>query len=506
MKKRVILLTIDAWGFSVDKKQGNAIYDSGSSTIDIIASKHPAFLLKTHGIISGMTKGVAGNTQTGHHTIGAGRTDILPNIKISKAINNNVLYSKMKPLIDGYPEKVHVMGLLSDRNNICDMEKFKAYIEFCEYKSVFVHLILDGIDSKPFSGRSLIHELETGYYNNTSVQIGSVVGRNYVMREEKKTYRIEETFEVMTKGDVKPITPKSYVYRMHRRGINDADIPPALFNEEGRILPSEPLLFANEKSEGFYFLFEKFLYRNKCLSMENYANNTAIRSIIGYDKLKNHLPEVLCKAGIKQVYIAPKMEKDGSNIYLKGLNFDQQRSEFRLCVSDYPDIFQYEKITPSTLVKAAIKMIEKSYDFVLCNIPYLDHALHNDTYDVICDKVLEIDEAVCLLYNWCLENHTTLIITSPFGGIEACHAGEIDLKTEIESRKHTKNPVPFILCDGKNYIGKFILDDMFTIQDVTPTILTYLGLDVPEEMTGQNLMYLYDKLFLNKRNISEIFY
>jgi 2,3-bisphosphoglycerate-independent phosphoglycerate mutase len=49
---------------------------------------------------------------------------------------------------------------------------------------------------------------------------------------------------------------------------------------------------------------------------------------------------------------------------------------------------------------------------------------------------------------------------------------------------HTTNPVPCILVDP-DYRGKLIEDG--ALKDVAPTILNYLGIPIPSEMTGVDL-------------------
>jgi 2,3-bisphosphoglycerate-independent phosphoglycerate mutase len=49
---------------------------------------------------------------------------------------------------------------------------------------------------------------------------------------------------------------------------------------------------------------------------------------------------------------------------------------------------------------------------------------------------------------------------------------------------HTTNPVPCILVDP-DYHGSLIEDG--SLRDIAPTMCNYLGIPVPEEMTGSDL-------------------
>lgn len=51
---------------------------------------------------------------------------------------------------------------------------------------------------------------------------------------------------------------------------------------------------------------------------------------------------------------------------------------------------------------------------------------------------------------------------------------------------HTTNPVPFVLVSEKYKDAKLRTDGV--LADLAPTLLTVMGLPVPEEMTGKSLI------------------
>ncbi|MBP7898963.1 hypothetical protein KAZ92_03405, partial [Candidatus Gracilibacteria bacterium] len=50
---------------------------------------------------------------------------------------------------------------------------------------------------------------------------------------------------------------------------------------------------------------------------------------------------------------------------------------------------------------------------------------------------------------------------------------------------HTRNPVPLILISEKFKGAKLANGEL---QDVTPTILSMIDVELPEEMTGKNIL------------------
>lgn len=61
----------------------------------------------------------------------------------------------------------------------------------------------------------------------------------------------------------------------------------------------------------------------------------------------------------------------------------------------------------------------------------------------------------------------------------------LNLETNEPHTAHTCNPVPFIMTSKTL---KFDESKRGALCDVAPTILKVMGLDIPEEMTGQSLL------------------
>jgi 2,3-bisphosphoglycerate-independent phosphoglycerate mutase len=79
-----------------------------------------------------------------------------------------------------------------------------------------------------------------------------------------------------------------------------------------------------------------------------------------------------------------------------------------------------------------------------------------------------------------LSLHGTVFITADHGNAEEM----IDRETGEMMTEHTTNPVPFILISHKN---KPKLNPG-ALCDVAPTLLAYMGLPQPKEMTGNSLL------------------
>ncbi len=103
------------------------------------------------------------------------------------------------------------------------------------------------------------------------------------------------------------------------------------------------------------------------------------------------------------------------------------------------------------------------------------------TTDKFCSKAhFYLDEAIGLILNACKEANFTLFITSDHGNAEKMRCEQGNPHTA-----HTCAPVPFICCDEVVY---FKTHEDAALCDVAPTLLKYMSVDQPQEMTGKSLI------------------
>jgi 2,3-bisphosphoglycerate-independent phosphoglycerate mutase len=79
-----------------------------------------------------------------------------------------------------------------------------------------------------------------------------------------------------------------------------------------------------------------------------------------------------------------------------------------------------------------------------------------------------------------------ILITADHGNSEQM----IDYQTSMTKTSHTLNPVEFIYVAGDSP-GRQLLD-RGKLSDIAPTVLYLLGLEIPVEMTAQNLIITPD--------------
>ena len=102
-----------------------------------------------------------------------------------------------------------------------------------------------------------------------------------------------------------------------------------------------------------------------------------------------------------------------------------------------------------------------------------------------------LDKCLGKLATYVNNRNGILFITADHGNAEEM----INLKTGAISTEHSDNPVPFIVA-FKKYEGKAQMLPTGILADIAPTILSYLGIEIPGSMMGRDLLSEF------KRNLS----
>jgi 2,3-bisphosphoglycerate-independent phosphoglycerate mutase len=93
-----------------------------------------------------------------------------------------------------------------------------------------------------------------------------------------------------------------------------------------------------------------------------------------------------------------------------------------------------------------------------------------------------VDDCIGRIVDHLLEIDAHILITSDHGNSEQM----IDDQTGMTKTSHTLNPVEVIYLANDSQNKRLIGHGK--LSDIAPTVLFLLGLDIPKEMTAQNLI------------------
>ena len=124
---------------------------------------------------------------------------------------------------------------------------------------------------------------------------------------------------------------------------------------------------------------------------------------------------------------------------------------------------------------------DRAADVYIINFANCDMVGHTGNLQAAMEAVEAVDTCLGWVVGTIERIKGAAIITADHGNCEQM----IDPETGLPHTAHTNNPVPFILCD-RQFKGH--LREGGALEDVAPTMLDWLGIAKPMEMTGKSLL------------------
>jgi 2,3-bisphosphoglycerate-independent phosphoglycerate mutase len=201
--------------------------------------------------------------------------------------------------------------------------------------------------------------------------------------------------------------------------------------------------------------------------------------------VENPLGEVVADAGLRQLRIAETEKYAHVTYFFNGGREVDFANEDRALIPS-PKVATYDLqpemsaqgITDELLRRLAGE--EAPYDLVVLNFANADMVGHTGMLDATIEALEVVDTCVGRIVERVRELGGTVLITADHGNAEQM----IDTDGGPFTA-HTLNPVHLLLVDER-LRDAHVRDGIFA--DVAPTILGLLGLAVPAEMTGRDLL------------------
>lgn len=501
-----MLVIMDGWGLG-KVPAADAIAAADTPFIDSLYDRYPHTTLVTCGEAVGLPDGQMGNSEVGHLNLGAGRIVYQELQRINVAVADRSLFSNpvLVSTIDHalqHNKALHLMGLVSNGGVHSHIDHLKALVACCAQKGlkkVFVHAFTDGRDCDPKSGLGFIHELQQ--YLNTQVgTIATVSGRYFAMDRDKRWERIKLAYDalVLGKGAYADDAEKA-VAHAYANNITDEFITPTVIVDSLQ----RPIATLQEDDAVICFNFRTDRCREitqvltqtdlpeagmKKLSLcyttlteydKTYRN---VNVIFETDNLNNTLGEVIAGAGLAQIRIAETEKYPHVSFFFSGGREQPFSAEKRIMIPS-PKVATYDlqpAMSALEVTEAILPEIEKAEaDFICLNFANTDMVGHTGVWKAAVMAAETVDRCVAKLVPAALKSNYTIFLTSDHG-----NADYLVNEDGSPNTAHTLNLVPLFIIGNQPPAtvrpGK--------LGDIAPTILRYMGLAIPQEMTGNILI------------------
>jgi 2,3-bisphosphoglycerate-independent phosphoglycerate mutase len=503
----LILIVLDGFGCRKET-DWNAIAQAEKPRFDELFGHHAWTTLEASGLAVGLPAGQMGNSEVGHLNLGAGRIVDQDIVRISKAVERGELREN-RVVIDAVKgsRTVHLAGLLSDGGVHSLQSHLHGLIDAAldlGAEHVYVHAILDGRDTPPKSAEKYLGDLLSHLDGKPKARLATVIGRYFTMDRDKRWERVQRGYDLMTLGvGSETKEPLETLRRFYDQGVTDEFMEPisVLTGEgahEGRVEEGDALVFFNFradrmrqivtsfKDDGFDGFKRAVRPKAAIATMNRYREDWPLPVLFPPQEVKNHLGEVVARAGLRQLRIAETEKYAHVTFFFNGGSDTEFPGEARILVPS-PKVATYDLKPEMSVPELTDRVVEaiaaKSFDVIIMNIANPDMVGHTGVMDAAVKAVHATDEAVGRILDAVAAVDGVALITADHGNCELM----FDPATGQPHTAHTTNPVPLILVDAKKRYGT--LRRGGALEHVAPTILEILGLEKPGEMTAESLLH-----------------
>tara|TARA_B100001109_G_C18694626_1_gene395030 strand:+ start:28 stop:672 length:645 start_codon:yes stop_codon:yes gene_type:complete len=206
-----------------------------------------------------------------------------------------------------------------------------------------------------------------------------------------------------------------------------------------------------------------------------------VNVIFEKDNLFNTLGQVVAENGLKQIRIAETEKYPHVTFFFSGGRETEFEGEKRLMASS-PKVATYdlqpEMSAHEVVAKIVPELEEATADFICLNFANPDMVGHTGDYNAIVKAVETVDQCTKEVVEAGLKKDYAFIIIADHG-----NADFVINEDGSPNTAHTTNPVPCFLLNTK-----YVRIKKGKLGDIAPTILTVMGITIPQEMTGETLV------------------
>jgi len=508
--KRAALIVIDGWG-EREEEYGNAIKQAATPVMDGFKADADHFaVIEASGLAVGLPEGTMGNSEVGHLTVGAGAVDFQDLVRINLAVGDGSIATQPN-LVAAFDAakagtgRLHLFGLLSDGGVHSHQNHLYALIAAAKaagVKRTLLHMCMDGRDTPPTSGAGYMEALEAKLAEIGHGEISTISGRYYAMDRDKRWERVQKAYDVMCRapGGCETVAAggvKAIVEAKYEAGEKDEFVEPMGLVADGGIADGDVFFCFNFRSDRAREMFECMSIKPKfetaverkpavCLQMTQYSSAFESPIVFSANKLSNGLCETVSKLGLKQFHVAETEKYAHVTFFFNGGKeepFEGQVNELK----ESPKVATYDlapKMAAEPVADAMVREIgacagPEQNTLLICNLAPPDMVGHTGFFDKAMEAAAHTDMCVGKIADACKANDVALFILADHGNCETMLTPDGKPITS-----HSTTPVPFVgwlppdctLKFGRKTGG---------VADVAPTMLEYMGIEVPKEMTGK---------------------
>lgn len=505
------LIILDGWGYT-EQQEGNAIAQAKTPNWDELWQNSPHTLISGSGGDVGLPDGQMGNSEVGHLNLGAGRIVPTELVRINNEIRDGEfnLNSELTHAIDSAVNNnkaVHIFGLLSPGGVHSHENHIVAMIKLAVErgaKHIYLHAFLDGRDTPPRSALASLQKIDEVFAELGVGCIASICGRYYAMDRDKRWERTEQAYTMLTqaKAPFHAATAEQGLDMAYQRDENDEFVQPTWIDAAGdaKVADGDSVIFMNFRADrarqlthafvdvdfdGFKRQYQPTLAEFVCLTQ--YSENLSAGVAYRPEQLHNVFAEYLADQGLTQLHIAETEKYAHVTFFFNGGREQPYPGEERILIPS-PKVATYDlqpEMSAVELTDQLVAAIEsEKFDAIICNYANADMVGHTGKMPAAITAVETLDACIGRVVSALQKVGGELLLTADHGNVERM----CNQETGQAHTAHTSNLVPLVYYGRHAEFAK----GTATLTDVVPTMIHLMGLEIPPEMTGKNVLTVKD--------------
>ncbi len=529
-----VLIVRDGWGRNPNAEHDafNAVKLAQTPVDERLMAGYPSTLIRTSGLDVGLPEGTMGNSEVGHQNIGAGRIVDQESVRITKACRAGELAQNeaIAQAVGDAQQRggnVHLMCICSDAGVHGLLEHLFAAVRACKelgQSQVFVHLLTDGRDTGPYTGKGYIEEVEREFASIGAGTVASVIGRYWAMDRDHRWERVERAYACLTgrnSGGIASAPSAIDAIQRHYDSPSQPNLagdeftPPTMIDGAARIADGDSVVFVNYRGDRPREIVSAFVLPDaewaevkpspesgargfdrgpkpdiRFVGMTAYSVELARHMLVAFPKppkMKAILGEHLSALGLRQFRCAETEKFPHVTFFFNDYRDDPFEGEGRAICPSPKDVATYDQkpeMSAFDIRDAVLARLEAddTEPAMIVNFANPDMVGHTGSLEATVKACETVDACVGAIVDATLKQGGSLIVTADHGNAEQM----FDPATGAPHTAHTTYDVPLIVV-GEAFEGRSLRENG-RLADIAPTMLDMMELGQPAEMTGASLL------------------
>jgi 2,3-bisphosphoglycerate-independent phosphoglycerate mutase len=366
---------------------------------------------------------------------------------------------------------------------------------------VYIHCFMDGRDTSPAGGRDYLADLEAAIKAHGVGHIATLIGRYYAMDRDKRWPRVKLAYDLLTQGTGQPFSSASAAIEdAYAHEETDEFVKPRVITDQegqplGTIQAGDAILFYNFRTDRGRQLTQVLTQEDMpdegmhtlplhYATMTRYDESfEGIHVLYGKPNLENGLGEYLSQQGKTQVRIAETEKYAHVTYFFNGGREEAMAGERHLlCPSPKVATYDLQPEMSAQDIRDQINQVitVEDVDFICLNFANADMVGHTGVFEAAVKACETVDACTASVVETANANGYIALVTADHGNSDKMRNPDGSPHTA-----HTTALVPLFLIDPEQRFS--LRPETGKLGDLAPTILTLMGMDRPQDMTGEVL-------------------